>query len=149
MEICIEVWPPWYFSQITFIKHNEKLQKTCHWSSSKEMPNPLLIIWLSLAWMSWTIHKMDLTHIWIHQKLVYCAICGVTKMHNKNQDYKIISNTHINAYNPQSGCIPYGMVSSHPLHVQLLSFLDIGMYIDSWNWNFSSGEIIETSLLNP
>jgi hypothetical protein len=40
------------------------------------------------------------------------------------------------------------IVSSHPLHVQLLSFLDIGIYIESKNWGFSIGEISETSLLN-
>jgi hypothetical protein len=39
-------------------------------------------------------------------------------------------------------------VSFHPLYVQLLSFLGIGMHIESQNWGFSTGEITETSLLN-
>ena len=34
------------------------------------------------------------------------------------------------------------------LYVQLLSFLDIGLHIQSKNWLFSSGQILETSLLN-
>ena len=40
------------------------------------------------------------------------------------------------------------IISTNPLHVQLLSFLDIGMHIQSRNWGFSTGLILETSLLN-
>jgi hypothetical protein len=40
------------------------------------------------------------------------------------------------------------IASCHPLHVQLLSFMDIGIYIESQNWGISTGEITETSLLN-
>jgi hypothetical protein len=121
---------------------------------------------------------------WIKQtsrlikELVCCALCGVTKMHNKKQHYKIVPNTYMDAYNPKPGYTPYGtanallvdhttnssgqkmnvrlkcksnmnvppnskyvvyqspsyfnsIVSSHPLHVQLLSFLDIGIHIES------------------
>jgi hypothetical protein len=138
---------------------------------------------------------------WIKQtsrfikELICCALCGMTRMHNKKQHYKVVPNSYTNAYNPKSGCTQYGManalladhttnangekmnvclkyksninappnskyvvyqspsyfnftVSSHPLYVQLLSFLDIGIHIESRNWGFSTGEIIETSLLN-
>jgi hypothetical protein len=40
------------------------------------------------------------------------------------------------------------IISTNPLHVQLLSFLDIGMHIQSRNWGFSTGQMLETSLLN-
>jgi hypothetical protein len=39
-------------------------------------------------------------------------------------------------------------ISTNPLHVQLLSFLDIGMHIQSRNWGFSTGQILETNLLS-
>ena len=40
------------------------------------------------------------------------------------------------------------IILTNPLHVQLLSFLDIGLHIQSRNWGFSTGQILETSLLN-
>ena len=40
------------------------------------------------------------------------------------------------------------IVSSHPLYVQLLSFLDIGIHIESRNWGLFTCEITETSLIN-
>ena len=40
------------------------------------------------------------------------------------------------------------IISTNPLHVQLLLFPDIGIHIQSRNWGFSSGQIFKTSLLN-
>ena len=55
---------------------------------------------------------------WIKQtsrlikELVCCALCRVTKMHNKKQHYKIVPNSYMDAYNPKLGCILYGMASA-------------------------------------
>jgi len=40
------------------------------------------------------------------------------------------------------------LLSTYPLHGQLLSFLDIGMHMQSRNWRFTTRQIIETRLLN-
>ena len=40
------------------------------------------------------------------------------------------------------------IIFTNPLHVQLLSFLDISMHIQSRNWGFWTGQIFETNLLN-
>ncbi len=40
------------------------------------------------------------------------------------------------------------LLSTHPLHVQILSFIVIGMHMQSRNWGFTTRQIMETSLLN-
>jgi hypothetical protein len=39
------------------------------------------------------------------------------------------------------------LLSTHPLYVQSLSFLNIGMLMQSRKWEFTIGQIIETRLL--
>jgi hypothetical protein len=39
-------------------------------------------------------------------------------------------------------------LSKHPSSIQSLSFLNIGLHIQNWNWGFSLGEIMNISLLN-
>jgi hypothetical protein len=40
------------------------------------------------------------------------------------------------------------IVTLNPLHVQLLSFMDIGLHMQSKDWGFSTGKIVSDSLLN-
>jgi hypothetical protein len=40
------------------------------------------------------------------------------------------------------------LLFEHPFYIQLLFFLNIGLHIQKWNWGFSIGEIIDSSLLN-
>ena len=40
------------------------------------------------------------------------------------------------------------IITTNLLHVQMLSFLDIGMRIQSKDWSFSVGKIVDTNLLN-
>jgi hypothetical protein len=40
------------------------------------------------------------------------------------------------------------IVTLNPLHEQLLSFMDIGLHMQSKDWGFSSGKIVSDSLLN-
>ena len=48
----------------------------------------------------------------------------------------------------QSPAYMKSIVTLNPLHVQLLSFMDIGMHMHSKGWGFSTGKIISDSLLN-
>jgi len=36
------------------------------------------------------------------------------------------------------------LLFTHPLHVQLLSFFEIGLHMQSQNWGFATSQIIET-----
>ena len=67
-----------------------------------------------------------------------CMKCNNNKTKPANAPYVVF---HSPSYTKS-------IISTNPLHVQLLSFLDIGMHIQSRNWRFSTVEIIETSLLN-
>ena len=40
------------------------------------------------------------------------------------------------------------IITTNPLHVQILYFLDIAMYIQSKDWGFSVGKIVDTGFLN-
>ena len=40
------------------------------------------------------------------------------------------------------------IIYCHPFHMQLLSFLGIGMHFQSCGWSFFIGQIVEKSLLN-
>ena len=67
-----------------------------------------------------------------------CMKCYMNKTKPVNARYVIY----------QSPSYTKSIISTNPLHVQLLSFLDIGLHIQSRNWGFSTGQILETSLLN-
>ena len=67
-----------------------------------------------------------------------CMKCYMNKTKPVNARYVIY----------QSPSYTKSIISTNPLHVQLLSFLDIGLHIQSKNWGFLIGQILETSLLN-
>ena len=129
--------------------------------------------------------------------LYCCGICGVTKMRNRKQQYRLVHDSYNDVAMPTQGSTPYGatnryladfttnalgdkmiictqchsnnnnppnapyvmynsptymrsIITTNYLHVQMLSFLDIGTHIQSKDWGFSVGEIVDTSLLgNP
>ena len=139
---------------------------------------------------SWTKHTTS-----FFKHLYCCGICGVTKMGNRKQQYRLVYNSYTDATMPTQGSTPYGatnayladfttndsghkmiiciqchlnknkppnapyivynsltymksIITTNPLHVQMLSFLDIGMHIQSKDWGFSVGKIVDMSLLN-
>ena len=67
-----------------------------------------------------------------------CMKCYMNKTKPTNAPYVVF---HSPSYTKS-------IISTNPLHVQLLSFLDIGMHIQSRNWGFLTGQILETNLLN-
>ena len=147
------------------------------------------------------LHRSDLQCYWLKQTKSFfkdlhcCAICGVTKLSNRNKKYRFLHNTYLDGVAPMQGCTPYGttntyiakhttnasgdkmilcnqchsnrknpphapyvvyqppaymksIVTLNPLHVQLLSFMDIAMHMQSKDWGFSTGKIVSESLLN-
>ena len=141
---------------------------------------------------SWSIHTNSFL-----KDLHCCAICGVTKMGYRRQQYRLVYNSYIDATMLMQGSTLYGatnaylanfttnasgykmiictqchsnknkppnapyvvynsltymrsIITTNPLHVQMLSFFEIGMHIQSKYWGFSVGKIVDTSLLsNP
>ena len=152
-------------------------------------------------WDRCWLNSSDLQSSWLKQTKSFfkdlhcCAICGVTKLSNRNKKYRFLHNTYLDGVALMQGCAPYGttntciakhttnasvdkmilcnqchsnrrnppyapyvvyqppaymksIVTLNPLHVQLLSFMDIGVHMQSKDWGFSTGKIVFNNFLN-
>ncbi len=75
----------------------------------------------------------------MEKEIIYiCSKCYVERDAPTYVKYVVFqSPTHMKA-----------LLFEHPFYIQLLFFLNIRLHIQKWNWGFSIGEIIDSSLLN-
>ena len=71
-------------------------------------------------------------------KMIICIQCHLNKNKPPNAPYVV--------YN--SPTYMKSIITTNLLHVQMLSFLDIAMHIQSKDWGFSVGKIVDTNLLS-
>ena len=72
--------------------------------------------------------------------MIICTQCHSNKNKPLNAPYVVYNSPTYMKF----------IITTNPLHVQMLSFLDIGIHIQSKDWGLSLGKIVNTSLLsNP
>jgi hypothetical protein len=49
----------------------------------------------------------------IFKDLHCCAICGVTKLSNRNMKYHFLHNTYLDGVTPMQGCTPYSTTNTY------------------------------------
>ena len=80
----------------------------------------------------------DFTTNALGDKMIICTQCHSNNNNPPNAPYVV--------YN--SPTYMRSIITTNYLHVQMLSFLDIGTHMQSKDWGFSVGEIVDTSLLS-
>ena len=81
-------------------------------------------------------YLVDFTTNTSGDKMIICTQCHSNKNKPPNAPYVV--------YN--SPTYMRSIITTNPLYVQMLSFIDIGIHIQSKDWGFSIGKIVDTSL---
>ena len=71
-------------------------------------------------------------------KMIICIQCRSNRNNPSHAPYVVY----------QAPAYMKSIVTLNPLHVQLLSFMDIGLHMQSKDWGFNIGKIVSDSLLN-